>query len=240
MSVDIADGEALNPIYVEKGGFRKATFYGNFDIDGHKSIFSELVPERRAIRAKAVVPMFSMASLRQGKDVIYDCVEKWVEAMKRAKASGKVVNVLDLTRGLAVDAVTAYLFGKSFGGVESVEGGAKSGVDEERMSANGMVDSFVAVGRYWYLPSWAFGWVEYLESRLFPDKAGAASMSKVDGFVNAAVDDVVDSKDTPTYQGRLLQAGLSISETRAQCKDLIVSTEGHHSIEANMFSVRRH
>ena len=145
MSVDIADGEALNPIYVEKGGFRKTAFYGNFDIDGHKSIFSELVPENRAIRAKAVLPMFSMSNLREGRAVIYDCVDKWVEAMKAAKASRKPVNVLDLTRGLAVDAVTAYLFGKRYGGITRDAVKAKV-ADKGRMSASGMVDSFVAVG----------------------------------------------------------------------------------------------
>ena len=149
MSVDIADGEALSPIYVEKGGFRKTAFYGNFDIDGHKSIFSELVPERRAIRAKAVLPMFSMSSLREGRAVIYGCVDRWVDVMKVAKASRKPVNMLDLTRGLAVDAVTAYLFGKRYGGVgvdAEKDNVHKEVTEKERMSASGMVDSFVAVG----------------------------------------------------------------------------------------------
>ena len=57
--VDIADADAIQPIYVAKGGFMKAPCYANFDIDGHKSIFSTTNPEYRAPRAKAVVPMFS-------------------------------------------------------------------------------------------------------------------------------------------------------------------------------------
>lgn len=55
-SIDTADGDALAPIYVEKGGFRKTPFYTNFDIDSHQSIFSELDPASRTRRAKAVLP----------------------------------------------------------------------------------------------------------------------------------------------------------------------------------------
>ena len=78
--------------------------------------------------------------------------------------------------------------------------------------------------RYWYLPAAAFGWVEWFESRLFPDYDAVSSMDKVDVFVAGTVDDTRDDKDRQTYQARLLQAGLTISETRAQCKDLIVSS----------------
>ena len=80
------------------------------------------------------------------------------------------------------------------------------------------------VSRYWYLPAWAFGWVEWAESRLFPDYDAVASMDKVDNFVAAAVDEATNTEASQTYQGRLLQAGLTVSESRAQCKDLIVST----------------
>ena len=37
--VDISDADAIQPIYVAKGGFLKAPCYANFDIDGHKSIY---------------------------------------------------------------------------------------------------------------------------------------------------------------------------------------------------------
>lgn len=63
----------LGPIYVEKGGFRKMPFYANFDIDGHKSIFSEVDPASRTQRAKVVLPLFSTGNLRSGSDVIYRC-----------------------------------------------------------------------------------------------------------------------------------------------------------------------
>jgi hypothetical protein len=102
-SVDIADGAALAPIYVEKGGFRKAPFYANFDIDGHKSLFSEVLPEHRKPRAEAVLPLFSTGNLRAGSRFIYGCVDEFVERIKREAKTGKPVNMLNLTRSLATD-----------------------------------------------------------------------------------------------------------------------------------------
>ena len=65
-SVDISDGAALATIYTERGGFAKTDFYANFDIDGHKSIFSETNPSKRAPRFRAVAALFSTSNLRQG------------------------------------------------------------------------------------------------------------------------------------------------------------------------------
>lgn len=224
MSVDIADGEALHAIYVDKGGFRKAGFYANFDIDGHPSIFSELEPANRAPRAKAVAPMFSLANLRQGREVIYGCVDQWVQRLQEAAESGKPVNVLDLTRALAVDAVTAYLFGKSYGGLDGQVEERRAGTSDFQggLSASGMVNSFVAVGRYWYLPKWAFGWLEWAESKLYPEWDVFKSIGVVDGFVEEVVDATIGEKGKgSSYQARLLQAGFSESEVKAQCKDLM-------------------
>jgi cytochrome P450 len=211
-SVDIADGDALAPIYVEKGGFRKMPFYANFDIDGHKSIFSEVDPASRIQRAKAVFPLFSTASLRNGSDVIYRCVDKMVNRMKEESRTGKPVNVLNLTRSLATDAVTAYLFGESYDGLEE---------KDDHLSASGMVDSFVAVGRFWYLPSWAFQVLEWLNVKIWDEPETANSMDKVDNFVKAVVERAGMEKNSGTYPARLLEVGISESEARAQCKDLI-------------------
>jgi cytochrome P450 len=224
MSVDIADGEALHAIYVEKGGFKKAGFYRNFDIDGHASIFSELEPNERAPRAKAVAPLFSMGNLRLGRSVIYGCVDQWIERLREGARSGKPVNVLDLTRALAVDAVTAYLFGRTYGGLDSQTEQGRTASKEvgDHLSASGMVNSFVAVGRYWYLPRWAFGWLEWAESKLYSDWEVFNSIDVVDQFVEDVVDQTMaEKKQGSTYQERLLQAGLSVSEVKAQCKDLM-------------------
>jgi cytochrome P450 len=211
-SVDIADGEALYPIYVEKGGFMKPHFYGNFNIDGHKSIFSEIDPASRAPRAKAVVGLFSTSSLRAGRDVIDGCIDEFVARLKREAATGNKVNVLNLTRSMALDVVTAYLFGKSYGGL-----------GEEGLSAAGMVDSFVAVGRFWYLPTWAFSILLELSEKFWPDEHVSKSLDKVDKYVKRTVESIISEKaiGNGIYPARLLEAGFSESETKAQCKDVI-------------------
>jgi hypothetical protein len=52
--------------------------------------------------------------------------------------------------------VSAYLFRDSYVGLDEL------GVE---LSARGMVHTFVAVGRFWYLLGWAFKWVEWFEGR---------------------------------------------------------------------------
>ena len=211
--VDIADGEALNTIYVGKGGFRKAQFYANFDIDGHKSIFSQIDATERASRAKAVLPLFSTSNLRAGSDTIYKCVDRMVVRMKEEANTGKPVNILNLTRSLATDAVTAYLFDDNYGGLEETDG---------KLSASGMVNAFVAVGRFFYLPSWMFQFMEWCHEKLFPDQEVNSSMSKVDSFVSAVVDrSKTEEKLKGNYPARLMENGFPPSEARAQCKDLM-------------------
>lgn len=217
--VDIADGDALEEIYVKKGGFRKAGFYANFDIDGHKSIFSEVVPESRLMRAKAVLPLFSTGNLRAGSDIIYGVVDKFVERVKLNAKTGRPVDMLNLTRSLATDAVSAYLFQDSYGGLDELGKG---------LSASGMVNTFVAVGRFWYLPNWAFKWVEWFDGKYLLSKEVNDSLYTVDRFVDKVVAASVEKQRTKTaekeslsYPARLLEAGFSESETRAQCKDLI-------------------
>jgi cytochrome P450 len=211
-SVDISDGDALGPIYVEKGGFRKTPFYANFDIDGYKSIFSEVDPASRTQRAKAVLPLFSTGNLRSRSDVIYRCVDTMVVRMKEESRSGKPVNVLNLTRSLATDATSAYLFDESYEGLEE---------KDKQLSASGMVDSFVAVGRFWYLPSWTFQALEWLGQKIWEEPEVAGSMERVDRFVKRVVEKATAEKTSGTYPARLLEDGISESETRAQCKDLI-------------------
>ena len=120
--VCISDGAALAPIYSEKGGFLKAPCYTNFDIEGHATIFSALDPLHRAVRSKAVLPMFSMGSVRGGTEVIEGCVDRFIERMKdEAKKSreakvetgqSKPFNMLNLSRSLALDAVSSYVKSK--------------------------------------------------------------------------------------------------------------------------------
>ena len=262
-SVDISDGAALATIYTERGGFVKTAFYENFALpDGtelHNSIFSETDPSIRAPRAKAVAILFSTSSLRQGQDTIYDCVDKLVKVLAEGKQlsrkGGSPLNILNLTRGLAIDAVSAYLFGKSWG---ALNGKLRKGNEEEAaireglaepMSAAGMVDSFVAVGRFWYLPSWAFKAVESFDAWCNPSEDITDSLARVDEFVAEVVSDAetiikashsrekTSSSDHPltSYPARLLLAGFTPSETRAQCKDLIFA--GSDSTGMNLATI---
>jgi len=213
--IAIADGAALGPIYSEKGGFRKAACYRNFDIDGHPSIFSALEPGYRAPRAKAVVGMFSTTAVRRdAKGVLEESVRRLVGRMMGERTKGRSVDVLNLARSLAVDAVTGYLFGQSYGATEE-EG-------KEEMSASQFVNAFVAVGRFFLLPNWWFVMLESLSEKVMMGEEKEEvnrSMQSVDEFVGRLVQEARE-EDT-TYQGRMLRAGMTREETAAQCKDLI-------------------
>jgi hypothetical protein len=80
--VDISDADAIQPIYVTCGGFSKAAYYRNFDIDGYTTIFSTVDPAYRTLRAKKVLPMFSAASIRSNNEAIYDCINRMILRMQ--------------------------------------------------------------------------------------------------------------------------------------------------------------
>lgn len=222
--VIIADGTALAPIYVERGGFLKAPCYTNFDIEGHPTIFSTQDPAYRAVRSKAVVPIFSMSNIRAGSECIEACVTRMVERLASEAVQSKElaaktgqprpVDVLNLARSLALDAVSSYLFGQAFGGINETS---------SKLSASSFVDAFVAVGRFFYLPNWLFLTLELAQERLWPDKEQDESARKVNSFVGSLVDPLGDgvTKQNSTYQSRLLKADITEKETEIQCKDLI-------------------
>lgn len=232
--VSISDGAALAPIYSEKGGFLKAPCYANFDIEGHSTIFSTRDPGHRAIRSKAVVPVFSTSNLRSGSETIEGCVSKMVARLKeeaaesraasKASSEPKPVNVLNIARSLAVDAVSSYLFGETFGGVSE---------KTDKMSANGYVDTLVAVGRFFFLPNWIFLFLETSRQRFWPDKVEDESAHKVHSFVETLVQG--SAKDDSTYQGRLLKAGISQHEVAVQLLDLLFA--GTDSTGTNLSTI---
>jgi len=224
--VDISDADAIAPIYITKGGFTKAPCYANFDIDGHKTIFSTTDIEYRSPRAKAVVGMFSTKSIRENEAAIYGCVDRMVERMREEARTGLPVNILNIARSLAVDAVSTHLFLENYNGTS--EKGSK-------LSVSAFVDAFVAVGRFFYLPNRAFIWLEWAIEKLISDEHTAISMELVDKFV----DNLVSS--TPpgafNYPGRLMTLGLGRSEVKAQCKDLIFA--GTDSTGMNLATICR-
>ncbi|OAL03398.1 cytochrome P450 [Phaeosphaeriaceae sp. SRC1lsM3a] len=224
--VDISDADAIQAIYISKGGFPKADYYANFDIDGHKTIFSTTDHEHRAVRAKAVTPLFSTKSLRENEAAIWGCVDRMIERLALESKSKRSVNVLNLTRSLAVDAVSTHLFRENYDGV-SEQG--------PTLSVSAFVDAFVAVGRFFYLPNVVFVWLEWAITKWQADRETDDSMMIVDKFVSNLV-----SNTTPkslTYPGRLLAAGICDSEVKAQCKDLIFA--GTDSTGMNLATIMR-
>ncbi|KAK1983994.1 cytochrome P450 [Colletotrichum cereale] len=218
--VDISDGAALAPIYLEKGGFLKAPYYSNFDFDGHPTIFSALNPAHRSVRAKAVISMFSPASIRKEGDVILQsCVKRLVAHIKEQASHGRPVDMLTMGRCLALDAVTEYLLGKTYGSIAELEA-CRTGNSSTKLSASEFVDTFVGVGRFFLLPNWIFHELEWVLPKLFPDQEVDQSMDLVSRFCSQVVADA-DLEREQTYQARLLRAGISKEEAALQCMDLM-------------------
>jgi cytochrome P450 len=208
----ISDGAALHEIYAERGGFPKAPCYANFDFEGHTTIFSARDGVYRAARSKAVVSMFSTSNIRAGQGRIEECVRRFVGRLREEARTKEPVDVLNLCRSLALDAVSEFLFGRGYGGVEE-----KSG----RLSASGFVDTVVASGRFFYLPHWLFGVVEATRLKFAPsvDPSVEAGGAYFDGFVRELVADASPGEET--YQGRLKKAGVGDDENAVQIMDLM-------------------
>jgi cytochrome P450 len=224
-SVDFTDFAALHPIYSQKGGFAKAKYYRNFDVDGHASIFSHTDPALRAARAKVVLPLFSPASIRTGAHCFTDSTRRFLSLFKLRKESGKV-NVLDLARGMSLDAVTEYLFSIRYGALfdqteaEKVASAKRS--DEPTMSASAIVDNFIASSRFLYLPCWLYRWADRIDNIIFPNPSLAVSSKLVNDYANRVLDAAESNIEQATsYPSRLRMAGFSRSETISQCKDII-------------------
>lgn len=234
----IADGAALAPIYSSSGGFPKAACYRNFDIDGFPSLFSALDRAHRAPRARSVQPLFATASLRNGEEKVAAVAEGLVDRLKRerdaARKEGGKVDVLDAARRAAVDTVTAYLFGVSYGGIGESENAEER--MEGKLSASEFVNAFVAVGRFFFLPTWAFVALEQVAAYLFETGDTKASFDSVQGFVERLVDEA--NVEDETYQARMLRAGLSREEVAAQLKDLMFAGTGECYAEGDYVALK--
>lgn len=218
----LADGTALAPLYSASGGFDKAPCYKNFDIEGFPSLFSALDRSHRAPRARSVLPLFATGRLRKEEEdrigeIAWRVVRRLEGLKARAGGAGRV-DVLDAARRAAVDVVSTCLFGRSYEGAER-EVKEKGGEREERLSASEFVNAFVGVGRFFFLPNWAFLVVERVAGYLFETRETAQSFDSVAKFVDGLVDEA-DVEDG-TYQARLLALGLSKEEVSAQMKDLV-------------------
>ncbi|EFX01545.1 benzoate 4-monooxygenase cytochrome p450 [Grosmannia clavigera kw1407] len=219
--VDIADADAVNPIYVERGGFAKTANYSKFDVDGHATLFSSLTRDSRLPRARAVAPLFATGTIRKasgvGDNAVAMIVERFVECVKlhadHSRATGRPVNALLLGRSLALDAVSTHLFKQTYGALA-----------EENMSAAPFVDAFVGVGAFFNLHAWLPGWDmklmdlidRFTGTMVTPDTDG--SMQKIDEYTIGLVETAVPGSGS--YASRLLAAGTKTRQVQAECKDV--------------------
>ncbi|KAL3443498.1 cytochrome P450 [Aspergillus insuetus] len=207
--VDIASGDAIEPIYLSRGGFPKTFVYSKFDIEGHTTIFSTLTLPERANRAKAVAPLFSTASIRDSQDALNGVVSDFVERIRRDAKSGQPVNVLQIARALAIDAVTTYLFQERYGALDE---------NVEIMSASPFVDAYVGVGAFFNFTCGGLGehLVGVLE-HLTQGSETAKSFFAMDEYTRRLVKSSVPKSGS--YQSRLLER-VSESQSQIEVKDV--------------------
>lgn len=174
--------------------------------------------DHRAIRAKAVLPMFSTGAIRKdGWEAMKDVASKWVDVVEAAKKGPGKINILSSSRALALDSVCSYLFGRSYGGLDEILDDP-----EGHFSADAFVNTFVAFGRFFYFPGWVFRIVEKIAEKFSMGPEVLHSIEKIEEYATSIVADAQENvKEEDTYQARLLRAGITPHETAAQCKDLI-------------------
>ncbi|KAL7785169.1 cytochrome P450 [Trichoderma ceciliae] len=223
--IDISDGAAIHPIYVENGGFMKSSIYRNFDINGFPTNFSVVDHAHRATRAKAVASLFAHQAIASSKPAMQKIIDATVAELERRKstAAGRPIDVYNLFRAMAMDVMTEYLVGECFNSV----GG-------ERLSAAAFVDNFAAGGRFFNLPGWIFAFIDHWAAKLHKNKASiTASNDVVQRFATKVVDDSIAQGEGETYQGRLLSANVSREEAIAQIVDIMFAgTDGEARILA--------
>ncbi|KAK0623674.1 cytochrome P450 4A10 [Immersiella caudata] len=206
--IDIADGKAIAEIYHTKASdILKAAHYRKFDVDGHATIFSTIESEHRLVRFKAVASLFATASINESRHVIKECASKFVSRLRADASCSREVDILNLARSFACDVTTACLFRDRYGAL-----------DETRVPVSAFVDSFVTIGRFFYLPSGFSVVMDWLSMVVFPDKMAKSSVQAVDSYLGRLVGYDVKKGG---YPARLMEAGISVDEAKAQSKDLV-------------------
>ena len=230
-AVSLSDGDALHQVYVAGGGLPKDSRYSNFRVEGHDTIFSALDQQYRDRRAKAVLPLFAPSRIQTAyeKDgVMAPLVQKYIARLQeeKAKANAKV-DILDLSSRLSIDILTAYLFHRTYGGLDeqprnqpAAKPGAKAAKQlhwADKLSATPFVLAIVAFSRFSLLPNWLFSFIfSSLVGRVLADEEISQSMMTVSHFAAGVLD--ADNAAGDTYQSRLSAAGISREETLIQCK----------------------
>ncbi|KAL8769064.1 MAG: hypothetical protein Q9209_004850 [Squamulea sp. 1 TL-2023] len=223
--IDIADGAALGPIYVDKGGFMKTSNYHNFYIDGYPTIFSTSDPANRAPRAKAVAPLFSVAAIRRDSDRIRECVTRFVKRLHESKmnSGGCPVDLQEPARILGFEVMSSCLFRHQYPH-------KPDGANEK--SVIPWLNAFVDIGPFVYFSNRWFKFCISTLERWRPQKhLEAKSAQAVHEFVlNLPLDHSNDSEKDDSMQRRLHQRGIAQGQIAAECKDFMFA--GLHTFGA--------
>ena len=221
--IDISDPAAIDKIYIDGGGFAKPPYYASFDIDGHETIFSTRDLSARAKLAKPIFSMLSSKNIREGIQAIEVSVARFVEILKQVthekdsskenlNPSAASRDVLEPSRELALDTITSYLLGKEFGALSD---GPK--LYKNDFSAAMYVDFLVDQAKFFLVPSFLVNVLSFYPN-MFRGKRVNSSFAAVRQYLQDVIKSA--SPEDDTYQGRLLKAGFSKTQTTKQCTDL--------------------
>ncbi|RKK84709.1 hypothetical protein BFJ69_g1985 [Fusarium oxysporum] len=165
--------------------------------------------------------MFTHQRIAKGKTDVDKVLDAFVAEMQRrkAEANGTPVDVLNLSRALALDTVTAYLFREYF-----------NGIDKGRLCVTEFINNFVPGGRIFYLPGWLYDFVDEWAAKLDKKKIVVAqSIDMIQEYATRVADrSIVEEKDhePDTFQGRLLAAGISRDEAIADVVGVMFAGTG--------------
>lgn len=224
--VSISDPHALATIYVANGGFMKDARYRNFDVNGQPTIFSAIDKAYRDKRAKAVLPLFTPARIREavGTQNVQQYVQQFIarlanEKRRAVKSASYRADILDLALRLSMDVMTGYMFDRSYGALnEPVNIDTRS--PPTKFSASAWLQAIAAFGYYSMLPNWLFSRILSLHVTV-QDRYWGSSMRRVDQFARSIVEGIVNadlSTLAHTYHGRLCTAGAAEDEVIGICE----------------------
>ncbi|MCJ1386378.1 hypothetical protein MMC17_009504 [Xylographa soralifera] len=231
--VSISDSAAVREIYINRGGFLKDARYQNFNLGPVVSIFSAVDTRYRDVRAKAVAPLFAPARLRTASEpngVIGTCVCEFTTQFQALKVNALVqppgvvkADILDLSARLSIDVVTGYLLGERYGGLHEHDTLSIGARQNTKLSANPFIFAIVAFARFSLLPNLLFRLAYAISSRLNASVELIKAVTRLDKFASQIVKAAMaePSGAVNTYQGRLLQAGISPAEAAAQSQAII-------------------
>ncbi|KAL8863147.1 MAG: hypothetical protein Q9178_000522 [Gyalolechia marmorata] len=221
-TVDIADGAALHPIYVDKGGFMKTADYHKFYVDGFPTIFSTSDPVYRASRYKAVAAFFSIAATRRQSSRLSACVERFVQRLQesRVRSKGSPVDLQEPARILGFDVLSTCLFQHQY--PDNADGASEKSIIP-------WLNAFVDSGQLFYFSRrWFDIYLSILGRwRGQKDIEDESAEAVHDYALNLPVVASDDSEKSESYQGRLHKLGIPREQIAAECKDIMFA--GMHS-----------